>query len=83
MLFIINKSLGVFCHNLNGGELILKKPFVSLKKRSEKIKLSLCLLLSLSALLLFFIPRGDIAVFAGGNSDGIRGLFNIVNGWIS
>ena len=55
----------------------MKKPFVSLKKRSEKIKLSLCLLLS------FFIPRGDIAVFAGGNSDGIRGLFNIVNGWIS
>ena len=70
MYFVaIDKEVGVF----------LKKPFVSLKSRSDTAKLVLFFLLSVSALMLFFLPEESVAVFGGEGAEGkFMGLMSLI-----
>lgn len=60
----------------------MKKPFISLKSRRERLKFALCITLCAGACALFLVPRDAVSVFAGGANEGVRGLFNMINGWL-
>lgn len=60
----------------------MKKPIISLKRRGEKLRLVIGVLLFLLATSLFFMPEEAVNVFASGGKSGVHGLFNIVNGWV-
>lgn len=60
----------------------LKKPFISLKNKKDKFSFLFALLLCVSASLLFFLPDRSLTVFSDGKDIGIKGLFNLLNGWI-
>ena len=59
--------------------IFLKKPFVSLKSRSDTAKMVLFFLLGLSALMLFFLPDDGIAVFGGDSVGGrVNGIMSVI-----
>lgn len=61
------------------GDVFLKKPFVSIKSRSDTAKLVLFFLLSTSALVLLFLPEESSAVFGDGSvSEGAKGIMSLV-----
>ncbi|MBO5766923.1 MAG: hypothetical protein J6R45_06310 [Clostridia bacterium] len=60
----------------------MKKPFLLLKSRGDGIRLALFFVFGLAASALFFIPENDMHVFANGGESGLRGLFNIISGWL-
>lgn len=46
------------------------------------IKFALFFVFGLAASALFFMPENDMQVFANGGESGLRGLFNIISGWL-
>lgn len=57
----------------------MKKPFLSLKKRGDVLKLLLGLALCAMALALFLYREESVAAFAGGTgSGGVTGLYGLL-----
>lgn len=58
----------------------MKKPFISLKKRSDVIKLLVGLLLCALSLSLFYMRDDSVAVFADGAESGsAKGLYGFLS----
>lgn len=53
-----------------------------MKSRGDMIRLALFFIFGLAASALFFMPENDMRVFANGGENGLRGLFNIISGWL-
>lgn len=61
---------------------ILKKPIIYFRNRFDVFRFAFALILCVAASLPFFLYDEAVAVFANGDSVGVKGLFNLINGWV-
>lgn len=61
----------------------MKKPFISLKSRSEKLTFLFAVALCATVSMLFFMPEAALPIFSDGTANvGVSGLFDLVKGLV-